>query len=183
MVPSIVGLVGKAGSGKDRFYSIYLTKLEYKQIALGDAVKVLSSILLTKSYPNLLNGNIEEILRIFPSIYQSIFHPEKSSLTRTLIQYVGTEVGRAYNENYWIDLCDPIIKHYLSKNIKIAITDVRFKNEAEYIKSLGGKIIKISGQGKYKENSLEAMHKSEMELDEIPFDYTEEEFIKKFIHI
>ena len=57
---------------------------------------------------------------------------------RKLMQYLGTEYVRNNYNNFWIDY---LVNKVKDKNY--VISDVRFINEAEAIKQLGGKIIRI----------------------------------------
>lgn len=175
-LPSLVGLVGKAGSGKDRFYYSVLAQYNYVRIAFGDPVKVLSVIHLLKSYPGILEKE-EQLLRVFPSLYLELFSNQKTSLSRTLQQYIGTDLARSFDENYWIKIAEELIKEKLEKGIRVTVTDVRFLNEAESIKKLGGVLVKIVGKGSYDFDDLEAKHQSESELEKIACDYTESEFV------
>ena len=53
---------------------------------------------------------------------------------RTLLQMIGTDTGRTYNYNIWVEKLDNIISK-IKKDIDIIIIDdVRFYNEIEYIK-------------------------------------------------
>jgi len=170
----VVGLVGKAGSGKDRFYYAHLAKYGYVKVALADPVKVLACHYLLNSIP--LEKERDK-WTLFASVYKSVFNPNKSSLIRTLLQQIGTEIGRnQIAKSYWIDLANSIVTEYLNRNIKVAITDVRFKDEAEWIKKIGGVIIKIEGDGMYNQSDPESQHPSETEIDNIPYDFTETEF-------
>lgn len=175
-LPSLVGLVGRAGSGKDRFYYSVLAQYNYVRIAFGDPVKVLSVIHLLKSYPGILEKE-EQLLRVFPSLYLELFSNQKTSLSRTLQQYIGTDLARSFDENYWIKIAEKLIKEKLEKGIRVTVTDVRFLNEAESIKKLGGVLVKIVGKGSYDFDDLEAKHQSESELEKIVCDYTESEFV------
>ncbi|AZU97694.1 dNMP kinase [Thermus phage YS40_Isch] len=175
-LPSLVGLVGRAGSGKDRFYYSVLAQYNYVRIAFGDPVKVLSVIHLLKSYPGILEKE-EQLLRVFPSLYLELFSNQKTSLSRTLQQYIGTDLARSFDENYWIKIAEELIKEKLEKGIRVTVTDVRFLNEAESIKKLGGVLVKIVGKGSYDFDDLEAKHQSESELEKIVCDYTESEFV------
>jgi len=177
--PLLVGLVGISGSGKDKFYSTFLAKLGYTKLALADAVRVLSVYYVLKSYPGIEN-NEKELLRIFPLLYAEIFKMEKSAYSRTLQQYIGTDFGRKNDENIWIKAIEPLVNERLEKNIKVAITDIRFKNEANFVKSKGGILIKIENSGRYDKHQNEALHSSEKEINDIEYDFTHLEFEQKF---
>lgn len=60
---------------------------------------------------------------------------------RDLLNEVGTNIGRnQFHQNIWVDI---IRKSILSGDITI-IDDVRFENEAEFIKNHGGFLIRIN---------------------------------------
>lgn len=64
---------------------------------------------------------------------------------RRLLQWLGTEWGRSINKNLWIDIWKEDVTECLERN-KDAIVicdDVRFDEEAQIIKDMGGKIIKM----------------------------------------
>jgi hypothetical protein len=51
---------------------------------------------------------------------------------------MGTEVGRMlFGENVWVDIADRKIQAIEGP---VVITDVRFENEAEYVRSHGGEV-------------------------------------------
>jgi hypothetical protein len=58
---------------------------------------------------------------------------------RHILQIVGTEVCREISPTYHVD----IIKNKVVEDGLWAITDVRFVNEAEFVKSIGGLVVKI----------------------------------------
>lgn len=76
---------------------------------------------------------------------------------RRLLQVLGTESGRAYNTNIWID---KTIKKYKEKSEELVIVDdVRFDNEIQAILDLHGAVYRVTGRGiKLGKNSN---HKSE----------------------
>lgn len=179
-LPKLIGLVGRSGTGKDRFYHIHLAQFGYARVAFADPVRVLSVIFLLRSYPGIRKTN--DILRVFPGIYRELFQFEKSPLSRTLQQYVGTDVARSYREDYWVEITKHIILSYLNNGVKVAVTDVRFPNEARMIRSLGGFLVKMSGQGRYSPKDLLSDHPSEKEVDDLPYDLNEEDFIKYILY-
>lgn len=67
---------------------------------------------------------------------------------RKLLQWLGTEWGRdTISKTLWVDIwkAEAIKQHMLgSSEAIIMCDDVRFDNEAETVKSLGGVIIKIT---------------------------------------
>lgn len=178
-LPHVIGLVGKAGSGKDRFYWTELAKFGYVRYAFADPLKVLASIYLLRSFPNALES--ENLLRLFPSIYNEVFSDQKTDFIRNLLQYLGTDVARNYDLSYWINIARNVLKSKVSRGIRVCITDVRFKNEADFLrKEFDAVLVRIEGSGVYSSNNLLGLHESETELEDIECDYNEEGFKKRF---
>ena len=83
---------------------------------------------------------------------------------RRLLQVMGSEVGREmFGEDFWI--------HQLFKQLPednhVVIADVRFPNEADAIKSLGGKVWRVN---RHNFNAVND-HKSEHAMDNYMFDH------------
>ena len=98
--------------------------------------------------------NLDEASKKSPSGIKSWAGREYA--IRELLQLFGTEVGRVISPNIWVDC---LLKDYKNINNWI-ITDVRFENEAEAIKALGGVVIRIDRNLGAKDN-----HVSETALD------------------
>ena len=151
----IIGLSGKAGSGKDTVAKIIKenTNLEVRILAFGDAVKDITGELLGIDRDTIERYKREDLLISgFP--------------IRIWLQKVGTLFRNEVDHNYWIhfvlDKFQADWEHKL-----IIITDVRYINEAQAVKSFGGKIARIN-------RSIEDVntHKSEIDLDDYKsFDY------------
>lgn len=58
---------------------------------------------------------------------------------RRAYQLFGTEVGRAVRDTIWLDAAQMLI----DKGDSLIITDVRFENEAEWIRNQGGVLVHI----------------------------------------
>ena len=71
--------------------------------------------------------------------YDKVF-VTKDDQTRQLLQRRGTELGRdKYGHDIWIRVLETWIKVYQERGIeRFIITDLRFENEVEWVKSLGG---------------------------------------------
>lgn len=64
---------------------------------------------------------------------------------REILQAVGTDVARNIcSETYWIDLAEEVLKSWIARKENVIISDVRFQNEADLIKKLGGEVIEIT---------------------------------------
>ena len=84
----------------------------------------------------------------------------KDERGRKLLQDLGM-AGRAYNPSIWIDYVDEETVGFGNH----VFTDVRFQNEADYIRKLGGIIVRIVRPGIIAQN-----HESELKQREIAAD-------------
>lgn len=134
----IIGLTGFARTGKDTFQSrseILLRQINKNFIAhryaFADALKEECDDFLKK------NMGISAF---------TDYTPDKEIIRPFLVTY-GTHLRRKMDQNCWIKKVEPLISCINSGGSKrdfIFITDVRFKNEAEWIKSTNGDIVNIS---------------------------------------
>lgn len=88
--------------------------------------------------------------------YEEVFH-KKTEKSRIALQKRGTEEGRnVYGEMIWVNVLNTWIKVLSERGIKrVIIGDVRFKNEANAIKKIGGYLININAPKRNKEKLLQ----------------------------
>jgi hypothetical protein len=84
--------------------------------------------------------------------YHKVYH-QKDFQTRKVLQKTGTEEGRdKFGENIWVDTLATWMKVYHERGIqRFVIVDVRFPNEVEWLKRVGGIIIKIDASDRFEE--------------------------------
>jgi len=124
----LLGIAGLARCGKDSFFSS-LKKLNnsYVRQALADEVKRECGQVLYEGYKiNIFNCSPEE----------------KEFCRPVLVNYANLKRDET-NGRHWIDLIEKKVQTLIEKSQIPVITDVRFKNEAEWIHSLGGKVIHL----------------------------------------
>jgi hypothetical protein len=165
----IIGITGKAGSGKDTFARYMQTRLA---VLLGDG-----SFPPIESFAYPIKAGVSTMFSIPMESLEArsekeeikVFGDNTKASPRVLMQTLGTEWGRnVVSEDIWIDLLRSRIETcYLSAPTAVIITDVRFKNEAEWIKDQGGTLIEIARKGL----KGSGIHSSEDGVDLIP-DYT-----------
>lgn len=89
-----------------------------------------------------------------------------------LLQWWGTEYRRAQNSNYWVDQWKAAINP--KANI-VLTTDMRFINEAEAVKSVGGFTVQVNRKNvdgtRFVDPTRDQNHPSETQLDGYNFDY------------
>jgi hypothetical protein len=159
----IIGISGFARSGKDTVGDI-LSALGYQRLAFANELRkcmlaldpIISFDLKTNSYIRYSDAlslyGYELAKEIFPEF-------------RSSIQKMATEVGRDFfGEDIWITKLIEKIDMQVSKNW--IITDCRFENEINAIRSLGGQLWKIERPGIGAVNS----HISEHSIGNCQFD-------------
>jgi len=176
----LIGLLGKKRSGKDTFADYCCEKYEYKKTAIAKPLKDISKILFNFTDEQLY-GEKKEII------------DENWGITpRRAFQFIGTDLIRDKFGELIKDIGNDFwIKHFeinyreMKNNKNIIVSDIRFQNEVDMIKKLGGIIIKIerinknendenkNDENKNDENENENknkkndLHISENEIDEI----------------
>lgn len=142
----LIGLSGKAGSGKNYLARHALLPLGFFPIALADHFKV------------------DAVVRDGAPL-DEVFFTSKSEATRELLQKRGTEEGRwVHGEDIWIRTLEAWIAAHVAKGWnRFVITDVRFTNEANWVKLMGGMVVQVTGRGGL-EGAM-SQHPSEVDLD------------------
>ncbi|NIO44441.1 MAG: hypothetical protein GTN36_02705 [Candidatus Aenigmarchaeota archaeon] len=92
---------------------------------------------------------------------------------RKLLQLLGTEWGRnTISQDIWIDrLHKNIEEHIQDPNDLVIIDDVRFDNEAKYIKNNNGILIRVCGPSRIKNDGIKG-HASESGVHPMYIDIT-----------
>lgn len=154
---NIIAISGKANTGKDYVSRLIQNSYNYYPFSFALHFKM-------------------EMVGMGDVTYEEVMDT-KPPHVRDMIQQRGTEHGRLlYGEDIWVDTVDSWFR-YFSKNWKInrfVITDIRFPNEAEYVKRVGGKVFRIKSKDRLqssKLNSTQLSHTSETALDSYPDDY------------
>lgn len=159
----IIGITGKINSGKS-----------------------LCSHLIQLKHANFIEYSVSEPLKqiatIFGFEHQEVYGTQAQKQTindfwgisgRTFLQTFGTNICREVLPQHMPSMssvwCQLLRKKIGDTTTNIIIPDVRFKNEADIIKELGGWIIHVDRPGN---NSYQSSHKSETEMTSIPPDFT-----------
>lgn len=140
----IVGVLGFIGSGKGTVGDI-LIKRGFMQTSFASSLKDVASHMF--GWPrHLLEGDTEES-REFREKPDAFWSQEfnKDFTPRLALQLMGTEVGRnVFHENFWVIKAKQFIHKKMSEGQEnFVITDVRFPNEIDMIRSEGGILIEV----------------------------------------
>lgn len=167
----IIGLIGYARSGKSTAATM-----------LAGFFTEIAGATITEQYANEfiiepLAGPMKEACRILfgftdAQLYddqKEVVDPRWGKTPRWVMQYMGTEfLRRHFGEDFHIKCPNgPIVRAREGHNV--IVPDVRFPNEAEAVKSLGGTLIKIVGRGGASGGI--AGHASEAHIDSMSADH------------
>lgn len=150
----LVGISGKAGTGKDWVFRNVLRPLGFRNWSLAWHFKVW---LVGRS----------------AATHDEVFHT-KPEHVRTLLQQEGTERGRlVYGEDVW---CNTALEWFrlLEEEWgcdKWVVPDVRFPNEVQFIQQAGGRVYRINAPLRESTAPLtptQRQHISETALDNFP---------------
>lgn len=143
----IIGLCGLKESGKTTSAKYLESKFGFKRMALADPVKEAARVIFGFTQDQLYTTEGKETIDL-----RWGFTP------RHACQILGTEVGRQFSKDVWINNLKIRCSHY----DKVVVEDVRFKNESEFIKNAGGVVIGIRRESL----STDDLHASELEMVE-----------------
>lgn len=168
MKPHIYGLTGRAGAGKDTAAD-FLVPLHFRKLAFADSLRAELSLALdvpisvftdraTKESPH-EDLTLEKLpLHVWPAIAlartdESLDSNGGISLAwlaqprspRQMMQWWGTEYRRREDPDYWVkSMKKKIDYHMQGGERRFVVTDVRFANEAAFVRSIGGEIWQLA---------------------------------------
>lgn len=136
----IIGVSGKARSGKDLLCSMAQTD-GWKRIAFADELKrrVREDFGLTLSHTD---GALKEQFTKFEKLIYDPGDIHKSYWTPREMMIEYGQFYRQFDPLYWVNIALNRI-HGMTKDDNYMVTDVRFPNEANAIKSRGGFLIRL----------------------------------------
>lgn len=164
----LIGITGKIGSGKTTVGNYLVNYWEFQEYIMAEPIKHIGAIFgFSRSQ---LYGTQNQKLEI---------HPHWGISGREFLQKIGTDMFRdrlrevipnmKIDKSVWCD----IFKLKYNRGINTVVSDVRFLDEAQTIKDLGGIIIRIVRDVPYGNSESESnSHISEIEQDGILQDFT-----------
>jgi len=147
----LIGLIGYKQSGKDTFADYLVQTRNFKKQAFAEPVKQICQILFHLEPEQMYDPCLKEVV------------DKRWGLSpRQMMQKVGTDMVRnMLGNDFWVRHMD-----MRASTGNIVISDVRFRNEAEWVKDRGGVLIRIVDGGHHCDH-----HPSETEQLSIKEDY------------
>jgi len=129
--PSLLGICGRKGSGKSTAAQVLLDA-GWKRVKFADPLKNMLRVI------GLDDRHIEGDLKELPCDLLGGKTP------RWAMQSLGTEWGRnCIFPDFWMSLARREIALVLAQGYSVVVDDVRFDNEAQMIRDLGGSVLLI----------------------------------------
>lgn len=170
----IIGIAGHARSGKDTVAQFIRQEYQCMQYAFAEPLKNMLKAIGLEEHE--LNGwRKDETNNDF------------QSTPRHMMQTLGTEWGRdTINDNIWVIAAEKRLKHMHSINpaATILITDVRFQNEADFVRKHGflihmhRSIKRIDGSIHRSENPLSVKSTDHIIINDGDLDQLREEALR-----
>jgi len=172
----IVGLSGLSGSGKDTVAAYLIKEHQFERIAFADKVK--QSIARTFDIPFREVEQLKDDDTVYVALgYKNqpqgmaekagvshMWSPIRELTFGEFMQYFATEGHRdVFGQYFWVEQCLPVDGFYAGR--KIVVTDVRFREEADRIRVLGGSVVKIVSPVPHKPSPRHNEHVSEVQSD------------------
>lgn len=133
--PVVLGLVGRARSGKDTIANHLVREHGFVRVAFADELKRITEELNPHVYDKRFLG---QSVPLSVSLSVGGWEASKdSSSVRAFLQTLGESLRRRDPE-FWIKVAEPHIERALHAGKSVVITDVRYTNEVEYVRHIVG---------------------------------------------
>ena len=153
----IIAFTGKRGNGKSTASNKVREVLEGQGLTV---VRINFKDGLVSTMREKLGGTLDEMAKMYDMTVNQLFD-DKPPIMRKLMQEIGTEVYRAIDNDYWVNQWKIMVEG-MKDDVVVIADDVRFQNEFDAVKSLGGTVTRVVAINKEK---VVDEHQSEKEQD------------------
>lgn len=146
--PASIGLIGRRRVGKDTIAAILGEEYSYARVGFADALKEAALALdpVVGSEAD-LGGDHEALLRLSTAVAVLGWEVAKETIpeVRRILQRLGDEAGRrVHGEDTWIRQAMKKILLAEEKGHPVVVTDVRYPNEAQALRSVGFNLLRVT---------------------------------------
>lgn len=149
LAPLLIGLTGRAGTGKSSVAARLTHEHSFAELAFADPIINMVHSLLADAE---IGGEwiTERALKEQPTPLGFSY--------RHLAQTLGTEWGRGLHQDLWIRVAQQRLLQPALAGRDVVISDVRYPNEADFIRRRGGIVVRVlrNGQADVRAHSSEA---------------------------
>jgi hypothetical protein len=146
--PVLIGITGRFGTGKSTLAGYLAEMIQGAQVvAFADALKLdVRAILPELAGVELSAERLEEL---------------KAECLGPMYQGYGELMRRCWGDDYWIGRLAPFLPP------RAIVADVRYPNEAVWLRSRGGLLVAVSGPCRRPGDTRSADHPSERHVEEV----------------
>lgn len=149
----LIGVIGFKKSGKDTFADYLVSQYGFKKYAFADPVKDICQVMFQLEQQQLHDPDKKEMI-----------DPRWMMSPRQMMQKIGTDMVRTMlGDDFWVHHMD--LKVCKEKAQRIVISDVRFINEAKWIKDNHGVLIRIVSHEKCSDTHLSEVEQLSIQED------------------
>jgi len=141
---TLIGLSGKARSGKDSLAAHLVAEQGFARVAFADVLKdALAGMNPEVVGINRQHASMQGLLVAFDGWEGVKAHPNWAPAVRRLLQDLGVACREHVYADVWLDAAMRRVDEYLNAGTNVVITDMRFANEVEAVRGRGGIIARI----------------------------------------
>lgn len=145
-LPRLIGITGRAGSGKDTLADYLVRQFGYTKYSLSKPIKDLLNARFGWKEKYWEDRAWKEAQ--MPHCGASVRSIAINFSPRSWAQWLGTEVGRNIGgEDVWVNMMERAWRGMMRADARMVVPDVRFDNEARRIHELGGAVIRVVRDG------------------------------------
>lgn len=145
----IIGLTGYAQSGKDSVAKVLMENYGFQRVAFADKIRELMYEMNPDYHDTLLQQAVDRF---------GWDEVKKDPTVRRMMQNLGVGARKLFGDNFWVHQAMTSIAN---ANPNIVVTDVRFINEADTLKTNGAQLWRVKRTGVNAVNG----HISETDMD------------------
>lgn len=169
MLPRLIALCGAARHGKSTVADYLVEHHDYKKLGFSGPLKEMIIKALSDCPPcfyieALSAADRLEFITDTEKFWRDKMYTNRDEFSRWLMQFVGTDIMRAYDPECWVKLWRADVYAAFDGGHKVVTEDARFLNEALATREMGGevwRVIRMDADAPMVETGAE--HQSEQE--------------------
>jgi len=162
MTKLLIGIHGKPHSGKDTAANYLVDKYGFSKFGPSFPIKITAAAMFDVDIECFYNPEIKETIDPFWGISY-----------REMAQKIGKESSRdVFFEDIWMRHVEKRLNDDNTDNVGIVLADIRYANEAEWVKAHGGKVLFVYRSSENRGYIANSNHPAEQGLNELLADHT-----------
>lgn len=167
-MPKLMGIGGLKQHGKDEFAK----HLGDNWVVIGMAEPLYNQLIIKNYHVDIgSDGKLRRVTDVLADCGNDWVEAKKNPEIRRMLQVEGTEGGRkVFGENVWVDVMVKRVKEHMEAGKNVAVTGIRFPNEAQAIRDNGGDLVWVERPGFVGDADANSGHASENSVSSEDFD-------------